>query len=212
MNVNVRSLDLMDELKACQVLVEAFREDPVVAYLTSESSRDPILRCVMSGILRYCQPYRHLYGAYTPDGSLVGVAGWMPPHTPLEDLRGWLRVGFYHLPRLVPVKLWGRWFHFATLIKPSPQPFWSLQILAVHPDYQGQGIGKKLLKPILKLSEQQGIPCCLETSTLAAMRFYQRQGFAQTVRLHLNDEELSYWQMERSPQFKDSHFQFSPIS
>jgi ribosomal protein S18 acetylase RimI-like enzyme len=70
--------------------------------------------------------------------------------------------------------------------------------LGVSPEYQGQGIGGRLLQPVLQEADRTKTPCYLETSTAAAVRFYQRHGF-ETV-----DQGLfanwEYWAMKRNPQ------------
>lgn len=54
---------------------------------------------------------------------------------------------------------------------------WYLSILGVNPAYQNQGLGKKLLKPILKEADELQVTTYLETYTLKNNSFYKRLGY-----------------------------------
>lgn len=48
--------------------------------------------------------------------------------------------------------------------------------VAVHPDYQGKGVGKKLVQWGVDVSEELGVPIYLE-STREGVPLYERMGF-----------------------------------
>ena len=50
-------------------------------------------------------------------------------------------------------------------------------LLGVDPDKQGQGYGKKLMLPVLKLAEEKGQDCYLETHGERNVSFYNKLGF-----------------------------------
>lgn len=54
---------------------------------------------------------------------------------------------------------------------------WYLSILGVNPSYQNQGLGKKLVEPILKEADNLKIATYLETFTLQNNSFYKRLGY-----------------------------------
>ncbi len=50
-------------------------------------------------------------------------------------------------------------------------------LLGVDPDKQGQGYGRKLMLPVLKLAEEKGHDCYLETHSVRNVSFYNKLGF-----------------------------------
>ncbi|GAQ12171.1 hypothetical protein ALT_9492 [Aspergillus lentulus] len=60
-----------------------------------------------------------------------------------------------------------------------------LQVLAVHPDYQGRGIGTKLLMVGVEEARRLGLPAWLEASE-AGYSVYKRCGFYDAERMELD--------------------------
>lgn len=52
-----------------------------------------------------------------------------------------------------------------------------LWFLGVNPDYQGKGIGSKLLEELLEISGKKGLSVYLETSNPLNLEFYKKFGF-----------------------------------
>lgn len=50
-------------------------------------------------------------------------------------------------------------------------------LLGVDPNKQGQGYGKRLMVPVLKLAEEKGLACYLETHGEKNVSFYNKLGF-----------------------------------
>lgn len=74
--------------------------------------------------------------------------------------------------------------------------FWNLTFIATEPRYQGTGIGRALIAPMLALADQQRLPVFLECSNVRNIPFYHTQGFKliATVRL---PEGPTIWPMMR---------------
>jgi GNAT superfamily N-acetyltransferase len=68
--------------------------------------------------------------------------------------------------------------------------------------YQNQGIGSTLMAPVLAEADRENMPCYLETSTAAAVRFYQKQGFEVVETISFAKKDIQIWAMKREPQFK----------
>lgn len=56
-------------------------------------------------------------------------------------------------------------------------PHWYLVVLSVRPRSQRQGLGSRLVEPVLRQADRDGLPCHLETSDPANVPFYERFGF-----------------------------------
>jgi ribosomal protein S18 acetylase RimI-like enzyme len=67
--------------------------------------------------------------------------------------------------------------------------------LHVHPDYQNQGTGSKILKSLLVEAERQGVSVSLKALKVnqAALRFYERFGFS------IEEEAEDYYLMRALP-------------
>ncbi len=65
----------------------------------------------------------------------------------------------------------------------------------VHPDYQNQGIGSRIIKSLLVDAEQQGVPVSLKVLKVnqAAQRLYERFGFS------IEEEAEDYYLMRALP-------------
>lgn len=199
-STTVVKLDRSQLDAAIDVLAHSFLTDPMFQYFYSEqdSVRLKTLQWLSRLILRYSQPYEHIYTT----ADLQGVAMWIPPGKyPLNDLR-LLQLGFYALPFKLQ---WRRSLQFLSLFNKienfhkhdMPQPHWYLFMLGVAPASQGQGIGGLLIEPILNQADLEKLPCYLETSSERGVRFYQKYGF-ETVRTgRLSESAPPYWTMIR---------------
>jgi ribosomal protein S18 acetylase RimI-like enzyme len=72
--------------------------------------------------------------------------------------------------------------------------------MAVHPDYQGQGIGSNLLAEICNLADKSSQDIYLE-STPAGLRLYQKTGFESLETWELFDRgyRLTFMLRKSSP-------------
>jgi ribosomal protein S18 acetylase RimI-like enzyme len=188
---------------ASEILATAFKDDPLFAYFTHSDERRRLnsLQWLSKTILHYALPDRAVYAT---DG-MSGVAIWIPPHQfPLNELR-LLQAGAYALPfklrtsRLlaaIPLYLQIEACHHTWM----SQPHWYLLMLGVAPAWQNCGVGGALLAPVLAKADRDNLPCYLETSTAAAVRFYQRQGFEVVATIDFDRANTCIWAMKRDPQ------------
>ncbi|KAJ6115584.1 acetyltransferase [Penicillium sp. IBT 18751x] len=66
----------------------------------------------------------------------------------------------------------------------------SIQALATHPNFQGQGIGSRLIKWGTDIADAEGLPCWAHASP-AGHRLYTRAGFSELGRSEYDLEEFS---------------------
>lgn len=189
-------IDAASEMFSC-----AFHNDPAVCDLTpkSEPARTNAIQYICKTLLRYCQPYNHTYKI----GDVKGCAAWIPPGRFPLNLFRLLQVGFYQLPFQVGLSQLPRWLEVFELdeyhVRDLSQPHWYLMLLGVAPSYQGQGIGSLLLQPVLKQADERGLACYTETSTAAAVRFYQRHGFEIVRAVNRITDVSAFWTLKRKP-------------
>jgi GNAT superfamily N-acetyltransferase len=58
-----------------------------------------------------------------------------------------------------------------------PQKHWYLAVLAVDPPHQGQGHGSRLVREMMALIDEEGLPCYVETEGQKNIAMYRRYGF-----------------------------------
>ena len=75
---------------------------------------------------------------------------------------------------------------------------WHLFILGVAPGRQGQGVGSRLIAPVLAAADRSGQLCYLETLEERNLAFYARHRF--TVGEHVQRPGVpGFWTMVRRP-------------
>lgn len=187
-----------------EVLAQAFNQDPIMQYFYPVAERDRLnsLRWLSQLIVNYSSDYHQIY---TTADELQGCAVWLPPAGyPMNPLR-LLQLGFYQLPFKVQWRRIGAFLSTFNQMEQyhrqdMPGPSWYLVMLGVAPGFQGQGIGGKLLQPVLAQADREGLPCYLETSTERGVNFYQKHGFAVLRTGQVAPAAPRFWTMKRQPQ------------
>ncbi len=165
--------------RASEVLARAFLDDPFYeALLPDEASRPKRLAWFMEKMLRYGLPYGHVYT--TP--AVEGVACWFPPGHSNPAAGDILRSGLYALPLRLGFATYRRLTDFTTYTggmraRSVPEPHWYLLLLGVDDPCRGQGLGGRLLQPVLTRATDEGVACYLETEKEKNLNFYARHGF-----------------------------------
>ncbi len=190
--------------QAIEALSQAFADYPFLQYLVpgaNESRKQSLIHQFCATTVNYALPYRY---TYTTPNEIKGVAAWIPPGE--TNIHWWrfLQAGYYKMPFLLGWSGWQRLNHLMEFEKHRwqdlPEPHWYLMLLGVAPEFQGQGIAKQLLKPILTQADQTERACYLETGTQAAVNFYEKLGFQIQRQERLGETDLPFWTMIRKPQ------------
>jgi GNAT superfamily N-acetyltransferase len=82
---------------------------------------------------------------------------------------------------------------------PRKPPHWYLAIMGVDPEWQGRGIGSKLMQPALETLDAEGTPAYLEASTPRSRAQYDRHGIAVTGAFNPPSGGQPLWQRRREP-------------
>ena len=172
-------------------LERAFRDDPIVSWSLPSDRRRP------GQITRF---YRERLRTLTPeelvfcDGERLGAALWAPPDRWRTSFAELLRMRIFS--RRSPPFLVGA--HHMERAHPS-EPHYYLAILGVAPEAQGQGLGSKLLAPMLERCDREGVPAYLESSKERNLAFYERHGFRVTGDMRFPLGGPPIWFMWRDP-------------
>ena len=190
-----------------EALYDALTED--VFYVAMESSvsggsnqrREAMLR-YYDYSMREAREHGTLY-RYQPNGKAVGASIWSKPvygrlsRQMADEKKAFLRVhlGDASLDRYAQIT-GGMAAQTAIIVPPGS---WYLSIIGIAPAFQGQGLGGRLIRPILEKTDTLGCHTYLETFTPQNMRFYRRLGFQIADAFNAPGSNTRYWVMIRDP-------------
>ncbi|MBE9029303.1 GNAT family N-acetyltransferase [filamentous cyanobacterium LEGE 11480] len=205
--IDVIQLEPLQIAAASEIAARAFDADPVFQYLTPDDreQRFQAVSWQTHRLMAYCTQYEHIYTT----SDLQGIAAWLPPGEFSSDLRQQfklvLQLQLYMLPLKVGWNRLGRWLNVLHKTEIAHQqdmgesPCWYLGLMVVNPAMQGQGIGSRLLQPILQRARDEDIPCYVVTFTEEAVRFYQKNGFEIARKQQFAPDAPSFWTLKRNP-------------
>ncbi len=161
-----------------EAMVSAFAGDPLYRWLypepgrRAEALRETFVLMLDAGLAR---------GAVHTDAAGAAVAVWTPPGVELLDASGerrFLDLLARHAPDRVGDALAG----MGALAAHRPAgPAFTLHSVAVRAGVQGRGVGRRLLDPVLRRCDADGVAVSLDTSNPRNAAFYARLGFRATA-------------------------------
>jgi GNAT superfamily N-acetyltransferase len=167
--------------EAADVLAASFAGDPVYARVFPHPDRRGLaLREFMAVALR--DAVRNGYvDIVEAEHGLVGAAAWLPPGANPWTVGRRLRAapGFFRLLWIAPRSMRALMRLGANTDDAFPveRDVWYLEVVGVHPDQQGSGIGSRLVGAGLERADATGAASYLETPSAANVSFYERLGF-----------------------------------
>jgi ribosomal protein S18 acetylase RimI-like enzyme len=176
------------------VLARAFSDDPVMRWVFPHDStrvawNRRFFRFRLRSLLRQEE-------VWTTDDT-AGAALWAAPER--WRLSGRETLG---LARFVPAtgrRTAGLLRGLSLVEAHHPEtPHWYLAVLGTEPKRQGEGIGSRLLEPVLDACDADEVPAYLESSKESNIAFYARHGFRVTDELRLPGGP-PVWPMWRDP-------------
>lgn len=179
----------------CHSLAQAFEDDPVSSYLYPDAgTRVARLRRVY----RVLVPELTRHGALYCDASLCCGAVWQAPSPPPLGSMAQLAFGLRTLLTLGASLRRARVLAETLQASHLREPHWYLGLLGTRPDRQGEGVGSRVLAPILARCDRDGTLGYLESSKQSNIPFYQRHGFEVSEEIHVPDGP-TLWAMTRAP-------------
>lgn len=199
-HVQVASAQRADLDRVAAALADAFRDDPVFAWLipTDVRSRDARMLAFFTSMARsYIRRGKNAYVAGDGDAAALWSApgAWVLPfgeivrETPsaANAFRG-------NLLRALRTQLQVESLH------PKEPAHWYLGYLGTRSTAQGKGIGSALLRHVLDEADANRTPAYLESSNERNLTLYQRHGFAIVEEIRALGAGPSIWRMWREPQ------------
>ena len=172
-------------------LARAFDDDPLAEFSHPRAtSRRRRLAFFFTGRLRTLVPEELCFC----DDERRGAALWAPPDRWKPGAAEQLR-----LVRLLNLRAPFVIAGFTRMEKLHPHaPHLYLSTLGVSPDAQGQGLGSRLMAPMLERCDREGVPAYLESSKERNVAFYGRHGFGVTHEMRF-PRGPKLWLMWRDP-------------
>lgn len=174
--VGVRPATASDADDVTRALANAFSEDPLFRWMIGpDASLEDRMRVFFGAMVKVSlrKPDHLVFVA--EDGS--GAAVWQPVGkwklSPADLLRATPAVVRAFRSR-IPVMMGA--LKAIERVHPD-EPHYYLEILGTRKDRQGAGIGSAVMDPVLRRSDEQGLPAYLESSNPRNIPFYARHGF-----------------------------------
>lgn len=172
----------------------AFAQDPAWAYMLGDEYER--LAPQFAGVLF---DSRLLSGSVWLTADLAAVAMWDPPERDEATVEHARRLWAQYREVAGEATVARHTSYNAAVSAASPEgPYWYLGVLATEPRRQRGGLASAVLSPVLEEADRDGLSCCLETSTPANRRFYERRGFTDTTDIVLADGPTTWW-LRREP-------------
>jgi GNAT superfamily N-acetyltransferase len=190
----VRQAGEADANELSRMLARAFHDDPVMAWLfPDEARRARGTERFFHAYLRRLLPQEEVYT--TPDRA--GAALWALPDRWRTSVRELIRQAplMPMFGRRLPTVLYG--LHVIESHHPR-EPHHYLAVLGTDPERQGEGIGSRLMGPVLEDCDANEVPAFLESSKESNIAFYSRHGFKLTGEVQL-PRGPKLWPMWRDP-------------
>ena len=188
-----------------QALYLSLSQDPFYRVIERKVSND--LDARQEAMLKYfdysMEESRKHGELFIPEGERFGASVWLKPvdHALSEQIHhektAFLRqqLGEESLKKYADIVA----FMSERSKSIVPCESWYLSILGIAPEYQNQGLGRKLVQPILERADKLGAPSYLETFSSRNRSFYQRLGYQESASFVEPITGCEYWIMIREP-------------
>lgn len=178
--IHIREMCDADINRAVSSLVRAFYEDDLVRYMfPDERFRIEFITWTYERWLRLLMQFNSVF----VDEEVNGVAGCIPPCLyPRIPFRYIIKAGFFQaVPKIIFRNFWrplrAYWDNQNRTRNEVKEPTWILDILGVHPESQGKGIGSALVQHLLSCANRDKVPAYVITHKEKNIIFYEKNGF-----------------------------------
>jgi ribosomal protein S18 acetylase RimI-like enzyme len=180
--IGIRRMSPVEMDAACALIGLAFAENPNTLVMAGgDRIRAQRMMQAVVRVAKLGRKYSHVVVAEEASRILgvLNAAEWPACQpTAIEKLKtasAMIRAMGLALPRAF--KMTSVW------AKHDPRErHWHLGPIGVHPEHQGRGIGKAILRSFLKMVDEQGLPAYLETDLDRNVALYETFGFRVIAR------------------------------
>jgi len=192
------NLSKADINPASQMLSRVFYNDPINRYAYPDvKEKDTKLPYAYEFLMRYGLKYGLVH---TTSQQLEGVAIWLPSDKyAMPFWRLFLSCALFSAIRMRQ-KAGQRMQRLSKYIENKHKIMasfnhWYLILLGVDPKHQGKGYASKLLREMFKYTDEEGLPCYLETETGQIVSVYQYFEFRVIDELITPETDVNLWVM-----------------
>jgi GNAT superfamily N-acetyltransferase len=190
-------LDRIDEMS--DVSAEAFmaNDDPIGNYMfRDEPEHLALKKRFFRSLVASCSP-KAVRQAISP--SLEAVSIWFPPgmdHSEDHDPDPFKQGDFAHPGTMKKMQAVNEVIAALTAHL-GGEPQWYLHLVAVRPQFMNHGYSSRLVEPMLKRAEGEGLPCTLITQSIGNVRKYEHWGFKVEKEMPLPGSLEKFYSMRR---------------
>mgnify|MGYP001824388693 CR=1 FL=1 len=184
-----------------EALYQALKPDPYFAALESWVAAGSA-REAMLAYYDFSMQEADTFGRlYVPEGTEFGVSVWLTPlSAERSSAKASAREAF--LRERFGAQVLDRYQQIMVNMTANaeglvPEDAWYLSIVGVLPEFQNQGLGASLIRPVLEQSDRAGLATYLETFTPRNMTFYERLGYQEAGTFSEPVSDASYSLMVR---------------
>jgi ribosomal protein S18 acetylase RimI-like enzyme len=159
-----------ERTRAITTSVRAFVADPLIRWMFPDDATYDELGSLFMG---FQFDVRVDAGEVWCTDDVATVAMWDKPAAPRDE-------SFWNeMVKQLPEDTQLRLEHLGGAVGPHhlEEPHWYLGILATHPDWQRQGLGRAVLAPVLERADADGLTSVLLTESPENVAFYRAIGF-----------------------------------
>lgn len=187
--------------KATEVLTAAFKDDPLFTRLFGNAEeRSQKYSKVANMMLRHCFTYGAVYASSEHFEGIIAVT--QDRHTYITTwqlIRSGGIVPFLGIGLRSLMKVAGSLTPMDGVRRNrmKNRAYAYINVIGVAPEYQGKGYGGKMLRSMLKASDEAKLPTYLETETESNVALYERFGFTTCMQMKLPIIDQPMWTMIR---------------
>jgi ribosomal protein S18 acetylase RimI-like enzyme len=188
--------------RIARVLAEAFRDDPVISWITrSDERRDWARTAFFEGWTREQIEAGRRTQVAELGGEIAAGALWTDPPGAQPSPRLGLMRGLWGMRELTSRRRFPRFYRLVSSTEARYPRFdhYYLGAIGAADGARGSGVGAALLRATLDECDARGMPAYLESSNARNLSFYWRHGFRIIEELRLGRGAPSLWLMLREP-------------
>ncbi|EPX71722.1 uncharacterized protein SOCG_03658 [Schizosaccharomyces octosporus yFS286] len=193
--MSVEKVELKDYKRVATVLAAAFYHDPVHLYFAGPENGEQYARLIQDCFeyIAYAVLMRgHVYQV----DDFSGVSLWAGPGQRIDDWYTIFRSGLWRLSYKLGAENRHRFFKELIPLHNKVMPeamagrthnFWYLMFVGVKENKRGKGYLRSLIQPILKIADQNNLPCYLESTHPNNRPRYEHFGFNVVQSVHIKE-------------------------